>query len=68
MASAIAERNAAKHQLDALRADLTSAQSQVVDAQNAQAQAQTDLETNLVDLYKALGGGWRDEQASLTSR
>ena len=48
--------------------DVTSAQAQLVGAQNAQAQAQTDLETNLVDLYKALGGGWRDEQASLTSR
>ena len=39
--------------------DVISAQTEVLRAQNALAQAQTDLETNLVGLYKALGGGWQ---------
>jgi NodT family efflux transporter outer membrane factor (OMF) lipoprotein len=39
--------------------DVITAQTEVLKAQNALAQAQTDLETNLVRLYKALGGGWQ---------
>jgi outer membrane protein TolC len=39
--------------------DVTTAQAEVFRAQEAAVRAQTDLETNLVALYKALGGGWQ---------
>ena len=38
--------------------DVTAAQAAVFRDQDALAQAQTELETDLVRLYRALGGGW----------
>lgn len=40
------------------------AQRSLFDADNQLAQAKGELSTNLVNLYKALGGGWRSKQAS----
>ena len=38
--------------------DVTLAQAELFRGQDAEAQAQTDLRTALVTLYRALGGGW----------
>ena len=39
--------------------DVTVAQGELLRAQDALVQAQTDVRVDLVALYKALGGGWR---------
>lgn len=38
--------------------DVTVAQAELFRAQDARAQARTDMEVDLVTLYRALGGGW----------
>jgi outer membrane protein TolC len=38
--------------------DVTSAQSQVLQAEDGVVRSETDLQTGLVTLYKSLGGGW----------
>ena len=39
--------------------EVTVAQADLLRAQDAVAQAQTDVLVDLVTLYRALGGGWR---------
>ncbi|HNB47550.1 MAG TPA: hypothetical protein PLL72_25485, partial [Burkholderiaceae bacterium] len=43
---------------------LLDAQRSALSTDNSRASAETDLGLNLVRLYKALGGGWSEEDAA----
>lgn len=47
--------------------DVLNAEREVITAQNAQAQTQRDQFVALVAIYKAMGGGWMEEQNQIRS-
>jgi NodT family efflux transporter outer membrane factor (OMF) lipoprotein len=56
VALAAARQNFSQGTVDFL--NVTAAQSALLSSQDALAQADTAIDTNLIGLYKALGGGW----------
>jgi outer membrane protein TolC len=45
--------------------NVNSTQSQLLDSENALANTDTEIATDLVNLYRALGGGWEISDATL---